>query len=365
MKNQIMGSVYVIALLIFTICLDRWCLMNFSLTAQKPLLLCMGIALIVSCVSLYLNKKEERQPDKASRTLREKVILIVSNTCSGSLLDTLVVFSFIAFAAWIPDAVTDYVKEGNPNYLFRPIIYIAGLMLMIWGKPSVYVKRKKIGEDKRRILVTGMSNVTISTWNQTTNLIPVIKPFSKYKNIDTVVVLLSNSMHSGIQQLTDDKLDMLKEELKPLKGCLQAYRERIKKLSIKEDVLKYGTEETKGMETAITELVKSSVKDLYGHKGELKVMFSDPLDYNDFDVCNNACYGIVNHAMQGGGYKGRYEDSEVVVNTTPGTAVVSSVMTINAIKGDRAMLCVNQFTGAVDETNPNVKLIQFQDLDKD
>ena len=59
----------------------------------------------------------------------------------------------------------------------------------------------------------------------------------------------------------------------------------------------------------------------------------------------------------------KYQDYEVVVNTTPGTAIVTSAMTLNAIKGKRAMIYTTQGKNpVVKAANPNATLIQFDSL---
>ena len=71
------------------------------------------------------------------------------------------------------------------------------------------------------------------------------------------------------------------------------------------------------------------------------------------------CYYLLKETMR----KGKYDDSQVVVNVSPGTAVVTSAMTLNAIKGNRAMIYTTQHSKhEVISANPKATLIQLESL---
>lgn len=361
MKKQIVGSAFVISLIVLIVCLDRLVVLGFP-SLSGSILVVSAIALIIVIASLVVIKMEERTNDKAKHSLKDKIILIVSNTCSGSILDTLIVLTFIAFAAWIPDSVSDFIKEGTWEYLSRPFIYIVGLIVMIWGKPGIYVMDKNIPDENRHLLLTGISNISIIGDKGKLNVVPLIKPFEKYKDIETVVVLLSDGVLCDISCLNDTRLKSVGE---PLQNILRNYRDTIVDLGIGDRKLEKKNKEVEdALEAFLKGCIKACYPEYYGNK-ELVFVFSSPVDCNKFKDCNEECFDILNYAMQGGGKRRRYDDDEVIVNTTPSTSVVSSVMTINAIKGNRGMLCMNQQTFALEVADPDVTLIQFEGWEKD
>jgi hypothetical protein len=110
----------------------------------------------------------------------------------------------------------------------------------------------------------------------------------------------------------------------------------------------------------LVELLKTYIKNIPAYKGkDIEIVFSAPVDYNNFDECNDECYYLLKETMR----KGKYDDSQVVVNVSPGTAVVTSAMTLNAIKGNRAMIYTTQDSKhEVISANPKATLIQFESL---
>lgn len=101
-------------------------------------------------------------------------------------------------------------------------------------------------------------------------------------------------------------------------------------------------------------LKKKGIADL----PNLEIDFTDPADYNDFDDCNEKCYDKLVIMMR----KYRLSDENIIVNITSGTAVVTSALTLNAIKGRREMVYVRQGAKGLAKANPNVMMIQFDEL---
>lgn len=114
-------------------------------------------------------------------------------------------------------------------------------------------------------------------------------------------------------------------------------------------------EEIKGqIKNVLSRFLTELIFLMYG-KTNIEIVFSNLVDYNDFDSCNNECYTILLSQLRAK----QYTDSDIVVNITPGTSIVASVMTINAIKGDRGMIYMNQTNGMIESITPDVTLIQF------
>lgn len=364
MKNQTLGIVFVLSLIASVILTDK--LINLELpfslliSSWNPyvywLIVALGFCVLSLIVIKIREKKEKDGFGELNHNWKDKVILIVSNTCSGNLLDIIVVISFFGFVAWIPDSISDFIK--SESWPIRSLLYLTGLGMMIWGKPNVYTRGGSVPDDERRLLISGMSNVS------NMNIAPLIKAFGKYKNIDTMTILLSNTIWKGY-----DRIDPMKESNTLLSKALKEYKSRIEELCLSENsILKRNEKNTAVVENALRDLLDVYIKENYPfYKGkDIEIDFSAPVDYNNFDECNDECFNRLNYIMQKNALKEKYTDNNIVVNTSPGTSVVTSVLTINAIKGDRAMIYTKQdHSGDLMEANPNVALIQFDGLLED
>lgn len=374
-KHQLIGSAYVLSLLIFVISIDKIINLEFDFCGNLlESVACVLSAVLMILLLIYIKWKEQRErkaimevgkgSEFVSRSLKDKIVILVSNSCSGSILDILTVISYIAFLSWLPDSVTDFIK--GDGVIYRPIPYLVGLALLAYGSPGGYLKKEKIPNEKRRFLVTGMSNICINSNNET-NLASVIMPFEVYPNFDTIMVLLSDSVLRGLNELTvPAQLDGSPKLANELQRFIDTLKSNV---HLSSDLGKIKLDKAERavriVEEALETLLIANIREKYPAYRDKKfsVIFTKPVDYDDFDTCNNVCFNEIKHIMNGAGYKGKYKDEEMVINTTPGTKVVASALTINAIKGNRAMVYITQGKESkVEETNPNVTLIQFNEL---
>ena len=350
-KLQAWGIVYVLSLIMAIILIDRLIIMNLPFTLDVKnwywVSFPMMFFLFLSFVSWHVVKSEEKKENIVTHSWNEKIMQMLTNTAKGSYLDIITLLIFLAFAAWIPDAILDFVKG---ECWFRPFLYIIGLFFLVVGKPSFVLTGEKVRKEDRKLVLTGMSN--ISNKNQM-NLDPVIKPLNEYPNIETFLVLLSDEILNGYNDI-----DLSKENRPNLCKALETYVTSLRDEGLC-DKGKLSSEKISFVKEKISNLLKAYIKEIPAYKEkEFNIKFSDPVDYNDFDVCNDMCYSFLKTEMG----KNKYEDKHVVVNTTPGTKMVTSAMAINSIKGNRAMVYISQSGGKVIEANPNVSLNQFADL---
>ena len=348
-KLQAWGIVFVLSLIMAIILIDRLIIMDlpfsFNLKNWYWLSYVMVFFLFLSFVSWRFVKSEEKKENVVTHRWNEKIMQMLTNTAKGSPLDIITLLIFLAFAAWIPDAILDFIKG---EFWFRPFLYIVGLFLLVIGKPSFVIFREKVKADDRSLMLTGMSNVSNKFQM---NLVPVIKPLTVYFNIKTFLVLLSDEILNGYNDiyLENEKNDNLKKALIEYVTSLKNAGICAKKLEPKN--LSFVHE-------IIRKLLKAYINEIPEYRGkEIEIKFSNPVDYNNFDACNDECYRFLQDEM-----KKKYKDEHVVVNTTPGTKMVTSAMAINSIKGNRAMVYISQSGGEVIEANPNVSLTQFGDL---
>ena len=348
-KLQAWGIVFVLSLIMAIILIDRLIIMDlpfsFNLKNWYWLSYVMVFFLFLSFVSWRFVKSEEKKENVVTHRWNEKIMQMLTNTAKGSPLDIITLLIFLAFAAWIPDAILDFIKG---EFWFRPFLYVVGLFLLVIGKPSFVIFREKVKADDRSLMLTGMSNVSNKFQM---NLEPVIKPLTVYSNIKTFLVLLSDEILNGYNDIYLEK-----EENDNLKKALIEYVTSLKNAGI--CAKKLEPKNLSFVHEIIRNLLKAYINEIPAYRGkEIEIKFSNPVDYNNFDACNDECYRFLQDEM-----KKKYKDEHVVVNTTPGTKMVTSAMAINSIKGNRAMVYISQSGGEVIEANPNVSLTQFGDL---
>lgn len=362
MRIQLWGIIYVLSLILSIVFIDRLIILNlpFSMEYEEwPCYVWLAISFVILClISWFVVRCLERKEEISKHPWNEKIMLMFTNTAKGNYLDIFVLFVFLAFAAWIPDTVFDYIKDGQS--WIRPFLYVGGLVLFVWGKPGVASIDKTIASSERKLLLTGMSDVSNK---YQMNIYPLIEPLKTYTNIETFVILLSDSIWRGC----NDKIDLSKEQDETLSKALGNYKNEINCLNLQDsERLVKNSESTKKVKSALENLLLAYIKKIPAYENKtINLVFSEPVDYNDFDACNNECYQILKYVM-GEKRFSKYYDHEVVVNTTPGTAIVTSAMTINAIKGNRAMIYTTQGSKPqVKAANPNATLIQFDGLLED
>jgi hypothetical protein len=192
-----------------------------------------------------------------------------------------------------------------------------------------------------------MSNV--SCYNGKLNLLPVVRPLEEYPNISRIIVLLSDSVLAGV--------DKLREANTPYEALLNDYVDKVKELGLSADSkLKGGEAVTLRVESILVELLEGLVDQRFDGR-KVTVEFTPPVDYNSFKACNDMCYQTL---------KDDIKDCELAVNITPGTSIVASVLTLNAIKGCREMVYINQTTDKlITNETPDVTINHLEDWQKD
>lgn len=352
--------------------------------------------------------KLQKNGDKPS--LKQKIMMLISTSCSGNMIDICFVISFFFYIAWIPDSCSDLVKGDSS--LWRCFLYIGGLLVLILIKPTVYRDKKEVGNDKRTLLVTGLSYIRRNLQDTKMDSIKTtIMPFKKYKKIEKMMIVLSNHLEMNKNALKlnldkpDDELENAYKRYKYKMAGLYYERhngtynqldldnaktnEEWKKISNilffckewkvastdedKEAVLSKYTLEfdlsvaeerdrtlLQGVKEALRHVIMDHIKmDYQDVNFDINnIEFTTPVNYNSFDECNAICYDKLFTLMKKG-----YSDENVIVNITAGTSPITSALTLNAIKGNREMVYVNQkSTEQLEKANPNVMMFVFDEL---
>lgn len=414
---QFIGCLQIFVLFFIVILWDKMIVLNLpfepSPSKWNPLMYVIcGLVFLFFISLFFINVYVTRTLNKKKRvnhprpTIKEKAVILISSSCSGNWVDILFVLSFIFYFAWIPDACMDYSKEDYSIY--RILVYFIGFITVILTKPTIYKEPKEINNDSRTLLVSGISLIKNKPFH---TIEPLTYPFEDYKNLKTMIILMPNKIELVWNQLkietTNDSIDPILNrayadfKIRMLRAYLQyeensvndTINKKLKSLLSKngliipdcldaDDDTKIGEilsshksgklefvldERQKTCLAEIEEVYISLIKDCVKHflkkKGttnlpDFTIEFTDPVDYNDFDDCNEKCYDKLVIMMR----RHQLSDENIIVNITSGTAVVTSALTLNAIKGRREMVYIRQGAKGLAKANPNVMMIQFDEL---
>ena len=356
-NNKWWGALYVLSILVSDVGLNRlatvWEESGFRwpiglTTYDCPivewiflLLICISFFWFISWSVYYLCTAK----DKSWGTRFNQ---LVNNTFSGSAYSLFSIMAFLTLLAWLPDACYEFVNSGRG--LWGILINLLAMIALLSLRPICYEK-EQVEPEERRVLLTGLSNISINAGKQL-NLMPAIRPLEAYPNIDRIVVLLSDSVLFGIDHLATG---VAKTEFE---APLTAYTGAIKRIglpNLEQHKLQPNAPEMSVITGELTRLLQALIRAKYGR--EVEITYTVPVDYNRFGSCNDVCYRALQDLTHS-----KYKDREIVVNITPGTSIVSSVMLLNAIKGGREMVYVNQSTNKLitDET-PDVMINHMND----
>lgn len=419
---QLAGCLQIVFLMAIVLLCDRMLFQQLPFEAhfQKwhpyvyDIIILVLLEVVLAFVVIPFMKRSKRimkERNGGKPTWREKIVMLVTSSCSGNWVDLLFVFSFLFYIAWLPDACSDFVKEGASP--FRLLIYLTGLVIMVVFKPTIYKEPQEVSAEKRTLLVTALSNVTKTNYGPTIE--PIIWPFADYKNIRKVIIVLTDQINLFYQNLKlEYKGDVNKAYKDFMYGMIDLYcrycvadEANVSKLklilkpenrkildsdsdeNVKQQVfekckirgrsitlkLSMKTIEDRLLKVEVEQLICNLIKacirayhidcEFIKSEDNDAFVFTEPVNYDDFDDCNEKCYDKVGSVM-----RGKFSDENVIVNITAGTAVVSSVLTLNAIKGNRGMIYRKQNPSKEENSkmtlaNPNVMMVQFNELVKE
>lgn len=376
MIAELYGVISLLSIVSFILAVDystRTLHLSFMPFNLNEVTLWLYASLILFAGSVWLNRKNILRKNKSPH-LKDKLILLVANSCSGSILDIVFIFIFICYCAWIPDSIMDFSNTGE--FWWRPLMFIVAFILSTLVKPTLPIKSEEIPKNDRVILFTGVSNVSyyLKDGRESTNLETVIQPIIDYPNIKLIVVLFSDAILSNINKIGEafEKLDN-KEHLKYY-DIFDEYKNALK--DIDPNAIKEKNEQVcESVYLAIEKLIKSYINK-YGNSSRgdnLEFEFTNAVDYNDFEGSNDElmnCISAILSKRKAG--KKLYYDKDLLFNISPGTAIISGVMTLNAIKGKRGLIyakqesvdkntCENRIE--VKEYDPNVIVLDQQILE--
>lgn len=365
-NSQIWGIIAILSIIGIELLIDH---ANFVLHLSfdylgfdNPITYGFYILFILLAMSIGINRKcIFPSKDLPQEPLRKKVILLIKNSCSGSVLDIFFLLVFFFYLAWLPDVCLDWARDGLPGW--RIALYLLGLIATILVKPASRVMKSEVGIEDRTLLVTGMSDVKYSKFgnNVSANTDPIIELLDKYYKVNTVLILLSDQMLNNLDNIGKN---VTEEECQSLfidyKNNMKCWLDNMPALQKNGKIIMDQVYED------ANDIIRRLILGLLNEKGKernLNVIFTSPVDYNDFKKCNKRMYDALASLMEDS--DGEFKDDNVIVNITAGPSIVAGVMTMNAIKGNRGLVYTEQSplsnnSGklAIGEYNPDIFMLE-------
>ena len=107
---------------------------------------------------------------------------------------------------------------------------------------------------------------------------------------------------------------------------------------------------------ALKILIQGCIKTTYNNdkkrKKGINIVFTKPVDCNNFYQCEKMLNENIKSTVGG------YSDENIIVNISPGTKIVTSVLTLNAIEGNRGLIYTEQNRSELVEYNPDVIVLR-------
>lgn len=299
---------------------------------------------------------------------------LLGNAIAPSRLGVAYLLVFVIHLGWLTDSTFNIISVGSQGidakYLVPLVCSIGGLMCIVGFFPDPY---KKKNDEASTVIVSGMSLIGAYSWKKLaaalenndieevkkTSLIPLVRMLVLH-NVDErcrLLILKSDKQtkdvlspinineHSETSTVTftpedQKRMEALKSEIITATTYLRQEETNGERAGRKALYEKYDVEFLSGSASPSQEydnfmilLIKMFANFEFPDKFKLiknlKVEFTPLCNYDNYADC----FGKLDHAIQ------KYDDDahEIEFNITPGTALVSSVMTLLAIDGDKKL----------------------------
>lgn len=251
----------------------------------------------------------------------ELVKSFINNALGSKWRSLFFILLFLVHISWLSDTCLDYFIKSEGGWI-EILICLIGICLLFIVFPIEKIQKKSENKNNRTLLITGISRISAFS------IQGFLKPLCRYPNINKIVILSSSSAFSF-----DDK----KHE-EAIFSYIETLPDDIKKILKESYMLDLPLEEKKKY---LSLFIKNRIKTIEAYKDKnVDVYFSNPVSYDNFEDC----YKIMKELL----YKHeKGKTFETIINTSPGTAAVSGVMTIYAIKQNRLLTYTTQ-------TNPTI-----------
>ncbi len=232
---------------------------------------------------------------------------LVSSAVMPSLTGVAYLLAFLMHISWISDGVLGLITEANCTHWVSTVVAVCGLVVLTIFCP---VGRKKKNDNATTIFISGMSSLPKNKdiVYEKLNVRPLVSVLQNMSDTDNCRMLILKSKQNSIPEPLLDFLG-ISEQARQLDNDDDRLRLIIRTVALKE------FREKKWIAT-------------------MPIDFTDECDYDNFSNCYNEIAERVERLDT--------EDNKLVFNLSPGTTVVSALMTILAIDSQRTLFYYSQ-----------------------
>lgn len=271
------------------------CHLLWSIEIGYLILALLAIALMVMLLIGWIMGQFKLSPINIGR--------LITNSFSLNPLSIAFTLLYILHISWLADSVYNVVFSSNNDFWNIPMIVFA-ILTMLFIQPQRIDLAKKVDDCERTLLVSGMS--WISQLLDEPN--PKFKdsfegflaPFYRYKHLNRLVIVTTKEAISTISK----RIPNINE--KDFEMC----------------------------KTSLISYINDKLKEIPSYENRsVEVIISQCVDYNKFDEC----FYELGNVLRRYEYNNIANTKHTVINTSPGTATISSAIAIYAIRGARLM----------------------------
>ncbi len=349
-------------------------------------------------IGLFIDAKRHHHPSGISPIILTKLL---GNAIAPRKLGIIYLFVFVIHLGWITNSTFDLIStdgtEFNPRTFIPLITAIVGILCLVCFFPDPYIKKN---EKATKVFVSGMSYLNLDNLKELVktnsekkvieervNIIPLIRMLTLLNPSEPCKLVILKSTN-GFQRPskedfankeashTNEKLSIANSPqannnetytLESLKNDLataftfwkqdnETGNEKQKRKQLYDEYQIEATtfhtiftdenteNEDKEENNFLALLIKLFARIEFPQHLEtiknMEITFTKKCDYNNYDDSFKTVNEIANDLDN--------EEHEIIFNLTPGTVVVSSVMTLLAIDGDRKLYYHEQGSKATD-----------------
>jgi hypothetical protein len=252
----------------------------------------------------------------------EIVTKLLANAVSPQIPGVWYLLSFVVHIGWLADSIM-YLYL---HFQFElPIVYasiavcVAGLAVLIVFFPDGHVKKD---DNATKVFVSGISNLFKPSEREKFTLLPLVRVLQEVKDGNCELLVL----YSDFNHIGEDKVKL------GIQGVLEyiGYTESIDHLTLSQQI-----------EFVIRETAKREFPEKITMIQKMPINITEPCNYNVF----SQCYATLRPWIK------RFDDDshQLAFNLSPGTGVVSSLMTLMAIHAGRDLYYYSQDSSLKDE----------------
>ena len=241
---------------------------------------------------------------------------LLTNAIAPRWIGVFYLLSFAVHIGWLADTIMYlYVDINLYKVLISIVICLTGLTVVVLFFPD---GRKPKSNDPVTVFISGMSNVSLPKDNNYSLL-----------NLRPLVRMLQHTPDGDVAQCEMlILLSKINPDIKPVLALLGDTTDISKMSTLSQLEL----------------LIKLTAKREFPNKkwiDSMQVTFTTQCDYNDFSQCYNTLVKYITKLDD--------RNHRLILNLSPGTVVISSLMTLMAIDGDRELYYYSQDNSLPDE----------------